>query len=163
MPNSITSGQGWFGPMLSPVKWVKKKASWFGVSDLAIEQAQNSHNCSENYTKTNHVPFAGGQWQFPLFYFFHLVGPSVVAYIVSKAFQKQLFSVICSRYPNNPRILRFSWDYWRQSEAFFCCQVSPVSILISNLIDHNTSYSLQYCGAWLWTLLLTQCKRSGKC
>ena len=45
---SITSGQGWMGPMLWIVKWVKKKSPVVESSTWPL----NSNNCSENYTKT---------------------------------------------------------------------------------------------------------------
>ena len=44
---SITSGQGWWRPMLCTVNWVKKSHTVESYT-----WPLNSHNCSENYTKT---------------------------------------------------------------------------------------------------------------
>ena len=47
---SITSGQEWLGPILCTSKWVKKKQS---PAMESLTCPLNSHNCSENYQKTN--------------------------------------------------------------------------------------------------------------
>ena len=46
---SITSGQVWLGPILCTGKWVKKYSPAVESSTWPL----NSHNCSENYPKTN--------------------------------------------------------------------------------------------------------------
>ena len=45
---SITSGQGWLGPMLCTVKWVTKESPAVQSPTWPL----NSQNCSENYPKT---------------------------------------------------------------------------------------------------------------
>ena len=49
---SITSGQGWLGPMLCTVKLVKK-VSCGGVFDLAVEQPQLFRKLHKNKTNTS--------------------------------------------------------------------------------------------------------------
>ena len=51
---SITSGQGWLGPKLWPIKWVKK-VSCGGVFDLAVEQPQLFRKLHKNKTNIGNL------------------------------------------------------------------------------------------------------------
>ena len=60
---SITSGQGWLGPMLCTVKW-EKKVCCGGVFDLAVEQPQLFRK--QNKNKNSEVNFSNKYSSFGL-------------------------------------------------------------------------------------------------